>query len=75
MSTKLSISIDDELAKLIKAEAKRTGRSVSEVFADAIRAYRKYKRRESYARFAKSNVSSQLLKEFEDIQLETLKGL
>ena len=74
MSIKISISLDDELAKLIKNEAKKTGRSVSELIADAIKAYRKLKRVQAYARFAKSKVVNEL-SAFEKVQFEVAKSL
>ncbi len=74
MSIKISISLDDELAKLVKKEAQATGRSVSELIADAIKAYRKLKRVQAYARFAKSKVSKEL-SAFEKAQFEVAKSL
>ena len=76
MNTKISISLDEELVKLIKKEASRAGRSVSEVFADAIRAYQREKRRKAYLRFKLSLSSKEKLKEdlmlFEKAQLEDI---
>ena len=72
MSIKISISLDDELVKLIKNEAEKTGRTVSEVFAEAIRAYRKEKRRQAYINIAKSKKKIEL---FEEVQLETIRKL
>ncbi|KAF0195117.1 MAG: hypothetical protein FD167_5860 [bacterium] len=74
MSVKLSISLDNELAELIKKEAQKTGRSVSELIADAIKAYRKLKRVQAYARFAKSKVAKEL-SAFEKAQFEVAKSL
>ena len=74
MSTKISISLDDELVKLIKTEVEKTGRSVSELIADAIKAYRKLKRVQAYARFAKSKVAKEL-SAFEKVQFEVAKSL
>lgn len=72
MSTKISISLDDELAKLIKKEAERTGRTVSEIFTEAIKAYRKEKRRQAYINIAKSKKKIEL---FEEAQLESVRKL
>ena len=72
MSIKISISLDDELVKLIKNEAEKTGRTVSEVFAEAIRAYRKEKRRQAYINIAKSKKKIEL---FEEAQFETIRKL
>ena len=74
MSVKISISLNNELAKLIKAEAEKTGRSVSELIADAIKAYRKLKRIQAYTRFAKSKVAKEL-SAFEKAQFEVAKSL
>lgn len=74
MSIKISISLEDELAKLVKREAERTGRTVSELIADAIKAYRKLKRLQAYARFAKSNVAKEL-SALEKAQFEVAKSL
>ena len=74
MSVKISISLNNELAKLIKAEAEKTGRSVSELIADAIKAYRKLKRIQAYTRFAKSKVAKEL-STFEKAQFEVAKSL
>ena len=75
MSTKLSISLNEELAELVKKEAKRTGRTVSEIFADAIRAYQKEKRREAYLRFKSNKKLQDEMKLFERAQLEAMKKL
>ena len=77
MVVKLSISLDKELAELIKKDAESTGRTVSEVFVDAIKAYQKEKRRESYTRFAqaKSKKLQAELNQFEKIQSEAAKKL
>ena len=72
MSIKISISLDDELVKLIKNEAEKTGRTVSEVFAEAIRAYRKEKRRQAYINIAKSKKKIEL---FEEAQFEAIRKL
>ena len=72
MSIKLSISLDNELAKLIKEEAEKTGRTVSEIFAEAIRAYRKEKRRQAYVNIAKSKKKIEL---FEEAQFEAIRKL
>ena len=74
MVVKISISLDEELVKIVKKEAARSGRAVSEIFADAIRAYQKEKRREAYARFAKSKEAKEL-KSFEKAQFEVAKKL
>ena len=74
MSIKISISLDDELAKLIKKEAEKTGRTVSELVADAIKAYRKLKRVQAYARFAKSKAAKEL-STLEKAQFEVAKSL
>jgi metal-responsive CopG/Arc/MetJ family transcriptional regulator len=74
MSIKISISLDDELVKLIKKEAEKTGRSVSELIADAIKAYRKLKRVQAYARFAKSKAAEEL-SALEKAQFEVAKSL
>jgi len=71
MSIKISISLDNELAKLIKKEAEVSGRTVSEIFADAVRAYRKEKRRQAYINIAKSKK----IELFEEAQLETIRKL
>ena len=63
--------MDDELVKIIKEEAARSGRAVSEIFADAIRAYRKEKRRQAYINIAKSKK----IELFEEAQLETIRKL
>ncbi len=72
MSIKFSISIDDDLAKLVKKEASRTGRNISEIFTEAIKAYRKELARKSYAEIGKINEEIEI---FEDAQLESLEGL
>lgn len=72
MSIKISISLEDELAKLVKREAQRTGRTVSELIADAIKAYRKLKRIESYINIMKSKNKPEL---FEDVQFEVINKL
>ena len=74
MTVKLSISINDELAKLVKKEAQASGRSVSELIADAIKAYRKLKRIQAYARFAKSKAAKEL-STLEKAQFEVAKSL
>ena len=74
MTVKLSISINDELAKLVKKEAQASGRSVSELIADAIKAYRKLKRIQAYARFAKSKAAKEL-SALEKAQFEVAKSL
>ena len=72
MTVKLSISVNDELAELVKKEAKKTGRSVSEIFTEAIKAYRKEKRRQAYINIAKSEKKIEL---FEEAQFETIRKL
>ena len=72
MVIKLSISLDEELADLIKREAKRSGRTVSEVLRDAIKAYRNEKRREAYMNISKSKKKIEL---FEEAQLEVLRKI
>ena len=74
MSTKLSISLNEELAELVKKEAKRTGRTVSEIFAEAVKAYRKLKRIQAYARFAKSTAAKEL-STLEKAQFEVARSL
>ena len=69
MVVKLSISIDDELAKLIKAEAKRTGRSVSEIFSRAIVCYGKEMAKKAYMQMA----SGKKIEIPEEAQLESFK--
>ena len=73
MSIKLSISLDEKLAELVRSEAKRSGRTVSEVFADAVRAYQKERRREAYSRFKLSKTVQEEMKLFEKAQLEDFK--
>ena len=75
MNIKLSISLDEELAVLVKKEAKRTGRTVSEIFADAVIAYQKEKRKQAYSRFVLSKETKEELKLFEKAQLEAMKKL
>ena len=75
MSVKLSISINNELAELIKKEAKRTGRTVSEIFADAIRAYQKEKRRGAYIRFKLNKKLQEEMKLFEAMQTKDIQKL
>ena len=72
MVVKLSISLDEELADMIKREAKRTGRTVSDIFHDAIKAYWKEKRRQAYVSIAKSSKKAEL---FEEAQLEVMRKL
>ena len=72
MVVKISISLDEELVKIVKKEAARSGRAVSEIFADAIRAYRKEKRRQAYMNIAKSKKKVEL---FEEAQLEVIRKL
>lgn len=74
MVVKLSISLDEGLAKLIKDEATKSKRTVSEVFADAIRAYQKERRREAYARFAKSKAAKEF-RHLEEAQFELARKL
>ena len=74
MSIKISISLEDELGKLIKKEAEKTGRSVSELIADAIKAYRKLKRIQAYARFASSKAEKEL-SALERAQFEAARSL
>ena len=71
MSVKISISLNDELAKLVKNEAEKTGRSVSEIFRDAMKLYRKEQARRAYIQIA-SGKQPEL---FEEAQLEVIRKL
>ena len=71
MNVKLSISLNEDLAELVKKEAKKTGRSVSEVFAYAIKLYRKEQALNAYKQIA-SGKQPEL---FEEAQLEVIRKL
>ena len=73
MSVKLSISLKEDLVELVKQEAKKTGRTISEIFAEAIKAYRKEKRREAYTNFKMSKKLQEEMALFERAQLQDMK--
>ena len=75
MVVKLSISLNEELAELVRREAKRTGRTVSDIFKDAIKAYQKERIRQSYIKFTKSKVAKKLIKDIEEAQSDVWRKL
>lgn len=79
MSVKISISLDEELVSMIKKEAKRTGRTVSDIFKDAVKAYQKERISLAYENFMKAKKSRrELVKEleqFETAQLEDIEWI
>ena len=75
MNIKLSISLDENLAELVKKEAKKTGRTISDIFSEAVRAYHKEKRRKAYLSFKASDELEEEMKLFENAQLEDMKKL
>ena len=70
MTVKLSISLNENLAELVKKEAKKTGRSVSKIFADAVRVYRKELARRAYAQIGSFGKEFEV---FEAAQLESFR--
>ena len=75
MVIKLSISLDEDLANIIKKEAKRTGRTVSDVFKDAIKAYQKERIRQAYMKFKNSKAAKELIRDIEAAQSDLWRKL